>query len=106
MSDQENGVARFAFYMVPAAMLLIALLPLPYGYYTLLRLVVCICAGIIVVTHFNHAEKISASVVVAFMIALVFNPIVPVYLKRGRVGGNRRDFSRSVWLACIHPNQT
>lgn len=36
-----------ALWFVPAAMLLLALLQLPYGHYTLLRLVVCISAVMI-----------------------------------------------------------
>jgi hypothetical protein len=36
-----------ALWLVPAAMLPLALFQLPYGYYTLLRLVVCISAAMI-----------------------------------------------------------
>jgi len=36
-----------ALWLIPATMLVLALLQLPYGYYTLLRLVVCLTAAII-----------------------------------------------------------
>lgn len=69
-----------AIYYVPAVMLLMALLPLPYGFYTLLRLVVTICACVIAHHHWHSGGK-----GVAFsmgIVALLFNPLIPVYLSR------------------------
>lgn len=70
-------------WLVPAAMLVIALAPLPYGYYTLLRVVVCVCAGVIAYQSYQHSKgKISAWFVGLVGVALLFNPIIPVYLTR------------------------
>ena len=44
-----------AVWFVPTVMLVIALAPLPYGYYTLLRLVVCVCAGLLAYTAYRDA---------------------------------------------------
>ena len=41
MKSRERALLPAAVWLVPAAMLLVALADLPYGFYTLLRLVVC-----------------------------------------------------------------
>jgi len=67
-------------YYIPAALLLLALLPLPYGFYTLLRLVVTICAVVIAYHHWQSGGK-GVAIAMGF-IALLFNPLIPVYLTR------------------------
>ena len=66
---------------ISAVMLLIAILPLPYGYYTLLRWVVCISA-IFSVWVANESRKKFWLFLMA-IIALLFNPIVPIHLDKG-----------------------
>jgi len=63
-----------------AGLLLLALLKLPYGYFTLLRLVVCGVA----VYHAVLAYNLKRGVMVAYfgLIAILFNPIIPVYLSK------------------------
>jgi hypothetical protein len=68
-----------ALWFVPAAMLLLALAQLPYGYYTLLRLVVCLSAAIIAYVSWT---KHTAWAVVFAIIALLFNPLIIVALNR------------------------
>ena len=71
-------------WLVPTAMLVIALAPLPYGYYTLLRLVVCVCAGVIAYQNYvQTGGKITSWFVGLVGLALLFNPIFPVHLTRG-----------------------
>ena len=61
-------------------MLLLAILPLPYGYYTLLRLVVCFTA--VFLAWFSYkAQKISWAWMMG-LLALIFNPIIPLYFGR------------------------
>jgi hypothetical protein len=67
-------------YYIPAVLLLLALLPLPYGFYTLLRLVVTICAVVIAYYHWQSGGK-GVAFAMGF-IALLFNPLTPVYLTR------------------------
>jgi len=70
-----------ALYAVPAVMCLVALLPMPYGFYTLLRLVVTI-AAVLVAYGWPQRDR-SSFVPFAFGgIAILFNPLIPVYLSR------------------------
>lgn len=72
-----------ALHLVPAALLVAALAYWPYGYYTLLRFIVCIAAVWLAVLDFQRNDKITPWVIVLGIIAILFNPIAPVYLSRG-----------------------
>lgn len=61
-------------------MLLLAILTLPYGYYTLVRISVTIYAVLVAVTFFN-SEKVEGMYLFA-AIAILFNPILPIYLTK------------------------
>ena len=65
---------------IAAIMLLGALAPWPYGYYQLLRFVVCGVAIYIAYVAYNW-KKIWAMWLFGF-IALLFNPLIPIYLSR------------------------
>ncbi|HBR55097.1 MAG TPA: hypothetical protein DEA82_13305 [Flavobacteriaceae bacterium] len=61
-----------------ASLLLLALIDLPIGYYTFLRIVVTIGAIAVVITEFENGVNFW---VLAFgLVAVLFNPIIPVYL--------------------------
>lgn len=65
---------------IAATMLLLGLAPLPYGYYQLLRLVATIAFGwAAYVSHHRRNEALSW---VCGIVALLFNPIMPVHLSR------------------------
>jgi hypothetical protein len=66
--------------IVAAAMLLLALAPWPYGYYQLLRFVVCGVAVYVAVMSYNW-HKIWAVWLFGF-IAVLFNPLIPIHLSR------------------------
>jgi hypothetical protein len=57
-----------------------AFFKLPYGYFTLLRWAVCVVAIYHVVLAYNM--KRGVMVVYFGLIAILFNPIIPVYLSR------------------------
>ena len=59
-------------------MLLLAVFSFPIGYYTLLRLVVSLTAGILCIK--LHKDENSLLMVISGIIALLFNPIYPIYL--------------------------
>lgn len=59
-------------------MLFLAVFLFPIGYYTLLRLVVSLTAGILCFK-LNKDDK-SLLIVISGIIALLFNPIYPIYL--------------------------
>jgi len=62
-------------------MLIIAPAPWPYLYYRVMRLVVCVCAGVIALQSFErrgwHAWTIGLA-----LLAIMFNPVLPVRLTR------------------------
>jgi uncharacterized protein DUF6804 len=69
--------------LVPAAMLVLALSRQPYGYYQLLRIVVCVsAAGIASGTSEEGVSRAPGWKLVFVIIALAFNPIVPMRLRR------------------------
>ncbi|GAF92770.1 unnamed protein product [marine sediment metagenome] len=71
-----------AVWLVPAGALLIALLPLPYGFYTLMRLVVCGAAIILAYQEYLLHNQMSGWLVIFAVLALLFNPLIPIYLTR------------------------
>lgn len=61
-------------------MLCLALLPLPYGYYMLLRLVACVGFAWVAFSHFRSGAMGWATA--TGVLALLYNPLLPVYLTR------------------------
>jgi predicted branched-subunit amino acid permease len=76
----EAGLPRLV-WIVPSVMLIVALAKLPYDYYTLLRLVVTICA-LVIAAEIYRREAISIWLCVFAALALLFNPVFPVHLTR------------------------
>lgn len=66
--------------VIAAIMLLLALAPWPYGYYQLLRFVVCGAAGYVAVIAYNW-QKMWA-VWLFGLVAVLFNPLIPIHLTR------------------------
>ena len=64
--------------LICVAFLLLALVDLPIGYYTFLRIIVTIGAIAIIVKEFENG--INFWVIAFGIIAIVFNPLIPVYL--------------------------
>ena len=63
-----------------AAMLFLGAAPLPYGYYTLLRLVSCGTFGFAAYVSFSRGRKVLPWIFV--LVAVAFNPIVKVHLPK------------------------
>ncbi len=74
--QNKNTVSK-----ISAVILLIAILPLPYGYYILLRWIVSISA-IFSAWVANELGKKSWLFLMA-IIALLFNPLIPIHLNKG-----------------------
>lgn len=72
--------------IIAAVVLFVGAAPMPIGYYTFLRIIVSACAAALAYVHFVTRPSIVLAVVFA-MILILFNPIVPIYLK-----------SKSVWV--------
>jgi len=80
----EKGVSIKPPVIASIVLLLLAILPLPYGYYTLLKLVVCFTAIFLVWFSYKR-QRISWTWIMGFFI-LVFNPIIPI------------QFGRELWI--------
>jgi hypothetical protein len=66
-----------ALLLICTGLLLLALVDLPIGYYTLLRIAVTIGAVAVVVAEFENGLNFW---VIAFgLIAIIFNPLIPIY---------------------------
>jgi hypothetical protein len=64
--------------LICAGLLFIGLLDLPIGYYSLLRIAVTIGSVVVVVTEFENG--LNFWVIIFGLIAILFNPLIPVYL--------------------------
>lgn len=69
-------------YAISAAMLFIALLPLPYGYYGLLRITITLCTTLTAYYTFKKRGYSCPTAALA-IIALLFNPIIEIHLSKG-----------------------
>lgn len=67
-----------ALLLICSVLLLLALADLPIGYYTLLRIVVAIGAVAVIVREYE--DKINLWILIFGLIAIIFNPLIPVYL--------------------------
>ncbi|NOX37702.1 MAG: hypothetical protein GXO78_09215 [Calditrichaeota bacterium] len=71
--------SRFTRYMI-ATLLMIAIADLPYGYYIFLRIAVTLVA--ITMANMAYRQKHSYWMMLFIAIAILFNPIIPVYLDK------------------------
>lgn len=78
---------HWTLWAIPVAMSMMALAEWPYGYYSLLRVVICTTAGWIAWVHYNLDGRASRWVLAFAFLALLFNPFLKVHL------------SRDVWMA-------
>ena len=68
-------------FLIPIALLLIGLADLPTGYYTLVRIVVCLVSALSCYLSYKSDEKIGIATVTFAVLAILFNPIIPIYLQ-------------------------
>lgn len=66
--------------VIAAALLLLALADLPYGFYTLLRIIVCAVGAYGAYLAYSLERPVWTWTLGA--IAVLFNPIIPIYLER------------------------
>ena len=63
-------------------LLLLALFPMPYGYYELLRLVVFLTTGSIVYRQFQANNSLGVQEALLALTALAYNPVFRIHLNR------------------------
>lgn len=68
-------------FLIPIALLLIGLADLPIGYYTIVRIVVCIISALSCYWSYRSDEKVGIATVAFGLLAILFNPIFPIYLQ-------------------------
>ena len=66
------------FWIAPIVVMAIGVLPMPYGYYSLSRLVVCGCAIYFAIASKSQNQDVFIWVFGA--LAVLYNPIIPVHL--------------------------
>lgn len=81
LSNKQNKV----FWLAPIIVLALGILPMPIGYYTLSRLVVC-AAALYFATSF-YKKKDNTNLWIFGFIAILYNPIIPVYL-----------YEKAIWI--------
>ncbi|WP_145597828.1 DUF6804 family protein [Candidatus Pelagibacter sp. FZCC0015] len=74
ISNQNNKI----FWLAPIVVLVIGILPLPIGYYTLSRLVVSVSALYFAYNFYKKNDN--KNIWIFGFIAILYNPIIPVYL--------------------------
>jgi hypothetical protein len=83
MSDEPHVAYRQhhrGWYLIPAAMMGLAVLPLPYIYYEILRLIVAGAAAYI--AYWAYQDKMQGTAATMSVIAVLFNPVFPIYMSR------------------------
>ena len=71
------------FLLKPAVLLIIApLVSFPYGFYTLLRLIVSSTSGFIIYQSYKGAGGVNEISIIFALILILYNPIAPVHLSR------------------------
>jgi Family of unknown function (DUF6804) len=78
---QVKSIPRIVWIM-PAILLAIATLRLPYGYYRFTRIVICGVASLMAIVGFQERPAIQVWCAPFGLIAVLFNPFVPIHLNR------------------------
>jgi len=66
-------------YLIVGLLTLIAIAPLPYGYYTFMRFIVCGCSGYIAYNLYLNNDR-NAWLWIFGIIAILFNPFAPIHM--------------------------
>ena len=70
-------------YLVIGLVSLIAAAPMPYGYYTLVKMLVCGFSAVLAYQNYKAAnDKLSAWAWVFLFIAIIFNPLIPLHVQK------------------------
>ena len=84
-------------WLLLAAMLLLCLFPMPYGYYTLLRFVAMVVFGYSAYRYYK--EQNEPLMVTMIALAILFQPLFPITL--GRVVWNIVDVAVAIFIVYL-----
>ena len=74
----DNLQLKDVFWLAPIAAMVIAILPMPYGYYTLSRIIVC--AGSAYFAYQFYKKKEVPKTWIFGFFAVLYNPLIPIHL--------------------------
>jgi len=83
MDNETDRVISGLVHFIPAGMLVLAIGRWPYGYYTLLRVVVLAGGLLLAALIYQRMKTFTIWIGLFLIVAIVFNPIVPLHLTRG-----------------------
>jgi hypothetical protein len=66
------------FWIGPIIAMSLGILPMPYGYYSLLRIIVCGCSLFFV--YKSHLQKDATFLWIFGFFAVLYNPLIPIHL--------------------------
>ena len=66
--------------LVACGFLFLAIANLPYGYYRFLRITITVISGINI--YFEVEKENKSNLIIFLAIAILFNPIIPIYLNK------------------------
>ena len=69
-------------WLLPIALVLAALAPLPYGYYVFLRIVLCGACALLAFSDYRRKQSNNLWLVGLLLLAVIYNPLIPVHLER------------------------
>lgn len=79
----ENKISKyFILPFVIAIIMTISVADLPYGFYTLMRIIVPMLSAIFAVLLLIELDGFSLILIPNILIAIIWNPILPVYLDK------------------------
>ena len=71
-----------AFWIGIAGLLFAAALPLPYGFYSFLRIAVCAFSIAVTFAIYSETSRFTLWCAILLAIAALFNPFIPVHLSK------------------------
>lgn len=78
-STEDEQFTSSKLLLIPVALCCLGILPMPYDFYLLLRVLLCASAALVAYYDFRSGDE---GWVVFAVVAALFNPFVPVYLNK------------------------
>ena len=73
----------YLFFLIPSILLFSApLISFPYGFYTMLRIIVTLTSAIIIYQSYKKSNIFNEYAIIFSLIMILYNPFIPVYLSR------------------------
>ena len=83
MSKNENEIPKlFILPLIIAVILFISIAELPYGFYTVMRIIVPLLSAIYLFFSYMLKDKFDLMLIPNILIVVLWNPIIPVYIDK------------------------